>query len=89
MDIRENFQIAQVPGARIVEFARATVGDLQPDALFVSCTNFPAMSVLGELLSMFPFPVLTSNQCALEAALEVAGGVAAEARVQTQRSAPW
>jgi maleate isomerase len=72
LGISENFQIAQVPRQEIVAFAQQTVGDLQPDALFISCTNFPAMGVLDELRDKFSFPVLTSNQAVLEAAIEAA-----------------
>jgi maleate isomerase len=75
LGITENFMIATVPGAEIIRLAVETVGDLQPDALFVSCTNFPAVSCLTELRRRFPFPVFTSNQAALEKALQMVGVV--------------
>ena len=71
MGISENLEIAQVTGHRILEFAYQAVGDLEPDALFISCTNLPAMRVLKLLRKQFPFQVVTSNQAALETAIEV------------------
>ncbi|PKO04278.1 MAG: Asp/Glu racemase [Chloroflexi bacterium HGW-Chloroflexi-3] len=72
LGISENFQIGRVPGKEIVDFARRSVIGLQPDALFVSCTNFPAVSVLQELRNLFPFPVISSNQAILNAAITAA-----------------
>jgi maleate isomerase len=69
LNIRENANIARVPGQKIIELARGAVGDLQPDALFVSCTNFPAVDVLNRLRGLFAFPVISSNQAVLDRAL--------------------
>lgn len=69
LGIRENTSIAKVPGQRIIELAHSAVGDLQPDALFVSCTNFPAVDVLNRLRGLFTFPVISSNQAVLDRAL--------------------
>ena len=71
LGIRENTSIARVAGERILQLAREAVGDLQPDALFVSCTNFPAVDVLNQLRGMFRFPVISSNQAVLDRALAV------------------
>lgn len=71
LGIRENTGIASVPGADIVALAKRAVQNRQPDALFVSCTNFPAVSMLPELRSLFSFPVFSSNQAVLERTLEV------------------
>ena len=70
--IADNFAIARVAGQRIIDLAREAAGGLRPDALFVSCTNFPAMNVLNELRSLLSLPVVTSNQAALDAAIAVA-----------------
>ncbi|NPV85245.1 MAG: Asp/Glu racemase [Anaerolineae bacterium] len=70
MGIRENARIALVPGEMIVNLAHRAVHGLSPDALFVSCTNFPAMSILDALRRAFPFPVITSNQAALDMAIK-------------------
>ena len=85
LGITENFKIATVPSADIIRLAEETVGDLQPDALFVSCTNFPAVSCLAELRQRFPFPVFTSNQAALEKTLQKAGVVPS---IQTTSNIP-
>jgi maleate isomerase len=74
LGMRENFIIARVSGGTILDLARQAVADLKPDALFVSCTNLPAFSTLAELRRAFSFPVLTSNQAVLDAALVVARG---------------
>jgi len=71
--IRENTGIARVPQDEIIALAQRALADQQPDALFVSCTNFPAVSVLPVLREMFPFPVISSNQAVLERTLEVLG----------------
>jgi len=75
MGISANLEIGQVEGHRILEFASQAVGDLEPDALFISCTNLPAMRVLGDLRKKFPFHVVTSNQAALDMAIEVVQNV--------------
>jgi maleate isomerase len=72
LGIRTNTEIASVHGDDILGLARDAVGDLHPDALFVSCTNFPAVSVLSELREKFPFPVITSNQAVLERTIDIA-----------------
>jgi maleate isomerase len=70
LGIFENFTIAEVAKEKILELAKNTVGTLNPDGLFVSCTNFPAMNALKELRDTFPFPVITSNQAAFEKTLK-------------------
>lgn len=70
MGIRENTRIALVPGEMIIELAHRATQGLSPDALFVSCTNFPAMSALDTLRRTFPFPIITSNQAALDMAIK-------------------
>jgi maleate isomerase len=69
LGIVQNSQIALVESAEILGLAAAAVDGLTPDALFVSCTNFPAVSCLPSLRGKFPFPVITSNQAVLEAAI--------------------
>jgi maleate isomerase len=71
LGIVENTSIASVTGEEIIALARQTVGSLDPDALFVSCTNFPAVRILKDLRTAFPFPVVSSNQASLEKAIEV------------------
>ncbi len=72
LGIQESFQLGQVPGEAIIHLARQAVEGLKPDALFVSCTNFPAVRVLPDLRKLFPFPVIASNQVTIEKAIAVA-----------------
>ena len=70
LGILENTNIAKVSRQKIIKLAQDAVEGKQPDALFVSCTNFPAVDVLPELRSMFPFPVVSSNQAVLDRTIE-------------------
>jgi maleate isomerase len=69
LGISENFKIAEVAREEIIRFSLETVAGLEPDVLFLSCTNFPAVSVLDELRSQVKFPVISSNQVVLDAAI--------------------
>jgi len=69
MGITVNFDLARVEPTQIVEFARLKLGTKPPaDALFISCTNYQALSALPMLRELYDIPVITSNQAALEAA---------------------
>ena len=68
MDISINFDLALVEPSQIVEFAQQRLGTRpQADALFISCTNYQAVSALPRLQDVYKIPVVTSNQAALEA----------------------
>ena len=69
LGISDNFQIARVSKPDIIDLAKKSISNLSPDLLFLSCTNFPAMSILDELRNSFTFPVISSNQVALDAAI--------------------
>ena len=71
LGIVDNTRVARVEGNDIVKLAERTVEGLTPDVLFVSCTNFPAMNILPRLRRKFDFPVISSTQAALDAALNV------------------
>lgn len=74
MGLTENFAIAEVTPAAIVEFAAERLtgagrpGDF--DLLFVSCTNFRALAARSLLQERFGSPVVTSNQACLQITLE-------------------
>jgi len=70
LGIRANTDIARVSTQQIIELAQKTVGSLHPDALFVSCTNFPAVSALPQLRRIFEFPVISSNQSVLDRTID-------------------
>ena len=68
MGITANLDISRVNPAAIVEFARQRLGDrLAADSLFVSCTNFQAVSARPLLQELYGASVVTSNHAALEA----------------------
>lgn len=68
MGIRVNFELALVEPKQIVQFAREKLGARPAvDGLFISCTNYRAIDALRELREMYEFPIVTSNQAALEA----------------------
>ena len=69
LQILENTNIARVTREEIIKLAQHAVIGHKPDALFVSCTNFPAVSMLPELRTMFNFPVTSSNQAVLDRTL--------------------
>jgi maleate isomerase len=70
MGITENFLISEVSPADVVAFARQVVDPRGADGLFVSCTNFRGVEALPELRRIYPFPVMSSNQVTLDAALQ-------------------
>lgn len=67
MGITTNFDIALVEPSRIVAFAQQCFGSQPPaDSLFVSCTNFQAVTARPMLQDLYGIPVVTSNHAALE-----------------------
>jgi maleate isomerase len=77
LQMTENFQIARVPAAAIIDFAARQMSGLDIDLLFASCTNFGAMAAIDELAARLHCPVVTSNAAVLAAAIERARAVAA------------
>ncbi len=68
MGISNNFDIASVTPEQIHDFVQTQVGPNVPaDALFLSCTNFNAMSTLSMLKTGYEVPIVTSNLAALQA----------------------
>lgn len=73
LGITENFRIATVPPGDIVEFAVASLGGLDVDLAFASCTNFRAVDALAGIEEALGVPAISSNQAVLEAVLRLAG----------------
>jgi len=68
MGITKNFDIAQVTPDEIVDFVRQRIGArVNAEALFISCTNFNAMSALSALRMIYEVPMVTSNLAAIQA----------------------
>ena len=66
MGISENFVITEVEADEIIRFAKEKIQGLNPDCLFISCTNFRAMEAIPRLKEAFNLPVVTSNQAAFD-----------------------
>lgn len=68
MGISNNFDIATVTPDDIYDFVQANIGSRVPgEALFLSCTNFNALSALSRLKMAYDVPIVTSNLAALQA----------------------
>jgi maleate isomerase len=68
MGISNNFDIASVTPDQIYDFVQSRIGPRVPgDALFLSCTNFNALSALSLLKMAYDVPIVTSNLAALQA----------------------
>lgn len=70
MGVVDPFAIAEITPSDILEFADKELAGVDFDALFVSCTNLPAMAARLPLQERLGVPVVTSNQAALDAAIE-------------------
>jgi maleate isomerase len=71
MGLTENFTIAEVMPDQIVAFADEQLAGVEFDLLFVSCTNFRAMTARSQLQERFGVPVVTSNYACLQLTLEM------------------
>lgn len=69
LQFQDALEIARVTRLRILNLADEAIGRLKPDALFLSCTNFPAMEALSELHGKYNFPVTSSKRAALDKAI--------------------
>jgi len=67
MGITDNVEIANVAPEEIVEFVRSSITSSDHEAIFVSCTNLPAISAIEELEKEFKVPVITSNSATVDA----------------------
>ena len=66
LGIADGFALAQVSPDEIVQFTKDKIQGLNPDCIFVSCTNFRAMEAIPQLKASFGLPVVTSNQAVLD-----------------------
>lgn len=71
LGIDYNFAIAGVSPEEILSFTLKTIEGQKIDGIFLSCTNFHALDIRDRLEYLTGLPVVTSNQAALEQALEV------------------
>lgn len=66
MGFVDNGDIGNVAPDDIVSFVRERMQGLNPDAVFLSCTNWRALEVIEPLQEVLGVPVLTSNQVTLD-----------------------
>ncbi len=68
MGILENLDIGRVAPDEIIRFVDSEMKTAQTevDCLFLSCTNWQAVSALDDLRSKFGVPVISSNQATID-----------------------
>lgn len=66
MGFADNDEIGKVTPDDIVSFVSRRMQGLNPDAVFLSCTNWRAVEALAPLRDALGLPVLTSNQVTLD-----------------------
>jgi maleate isomerase len=66
MGIRANLEIGRVTPAEILRFVDSELSGINPDCLFLSCTNWRAIETIQHLQKKLGIPIVTSNQAAIE-----------------------
>jgi maleate isomerase len=66
MGLVDNDEIGEVAPHEIVSFVSKHMQGLDPDAVFLSCTNWRAVEAIEPLREALDLPVLTSNQVTLD-----------------------
>lgn len=66
MGIEANLEIGSVRPLEIVRFVESHIGGLSFDSVFLSCTNWQSVEILGCLREKLGVPVLSSNQAAMD-----------------------
>jgi maleate isomerase len=72
MGIRENLEIGRVTPAEIIRFVESQMEGTTADCIFLSCTNWRALEATEPLRQKLGIPVVSSNQAAMDAVLEIA-----------------
>ncbi len=66
MGIKANLEIGRVTPEEILRFVEARLAGIDPDCLFLSCTNWRAIETIQYLQKKLGIPIVTSNQAAIE-----------------------
>jgi maleate isomerase len=66
MGIKANLEIGRVTPEEILRFLESQLSDIDPDCLFLSCTNWRGIETIERLQKKFGIPIVTSNQAAIE-----------------------
>lgn len=67
MGIVKNLDIGRVTPEEIVRFVESQIAGIDPDCLFLSCTNWRAIEAIKPLEDTLGQPVVSSNQAAIDA----------------------
>lgn len=87
LEITDNFAIASVRPEEIADIAAERLRGPRLDLVFVSCTNFRAMDAIAMIESRLDVPVVTSNQAAFDATMDIVKGVRRSTGAPTDRVA--
>jgi maleate isomerase len=66
MGIKANLEIGRVTPEEILRFVESQLSGIDPDCLFLSCTNWRAIETVECLQKKLGIPIVTSNQAAIE-----------------------
>ncbi len=66
MGITQNLEIGRVAPKEIVRFVESQVAEIDPDCIFLSCTNWRAVEAINLLQKKLGIPVVSSNQAAID-----------------------
>jgi len=66
MGIKANLEIGRVTPAEIVQFVESQLSGINPDCLFLSCTNWRAIEAIPALHAQLGISIITSNQAAID-----------------------
>ena len=66
MGIKANLEIGRVTPAEIVRFVESQLSGIDPDCVFLSCTNWRAIETIDSLQKKLGIPIVSSNQAALD-----------------------
>ncbi len=81
MGIKANLEIGRVTPAEIVRFVESQLSGIDPDCVFLSCTNWRAIETIDSLQKKLGIPIVSSNQAALDLVRQQAeANLAEEAR---------
>jgi maleate isomerase len=67
MGIQANLDIGRVNPEEIADFVESQIEGSDADCAFLSCTNWRAVEAIESLRRKLGFPIVTSNQAAIEA----------------------
>ncbi len=66
MGITANLEIGRVTPAQIVQFVESQMTHIDPDCIFLSCTNWRAIEAIPTLREKLGIPIVSSNQAAID-----------------------